>query len=158
VVRRVWRRDEIYEGPQTERAPDLILELETPDEYSYVCMPSLGRPGISIERMEPATLHDGKLAGMSGSHRRQGIFVAAGEGIPARRLRGVQMTDMAPTILGLCGLEPVAAMQGRALAKIAENAKFTKILLESDPGDEQYYDAADEEAIRRRLEQLGYLS
>jgi len=159
VVRRVWRRDEIYSGEQTRFAPDLILELETPGNYSYVCLPSRGTPGPAISHLSGADLRGGKLAGMSGSHRRHGLFMVAGPSVaPRRRLRGVQMADMAPAILTLCGVPGNAAMEGKPLGCLRSEAESVQILLESPLANEQYYGPSDEEAIRRRLEQLGYLA
>ena len=41
VVERVWRREELYDGPATERAPDLLLELAAP---AATARPACGAP------------------------------------------------------------------------------------------------------------------
>ena len=159
VVKRVWRRDELYRGEHTGHAPDLVLELNTPGDYSYVCLPSRGVAGAAVSRLEGKALRGGKLAGMSGSHRRQGLFMAAGPGVvPRPRLRGVQMADMAPTILALCGAPGGRSMDGKVLDCLRMEGDSVQISLESSRPNEQYYGQSDEEAIRRRLEQLGYLA
>jgi len=155
VVRRVWQRDELYHGPCVAMAPDLVLEYETPDGYSFVGLPSGGGQGPAVVPIAAAAL-GGKLAGMSGSHRPNGIIALHGPGIAAARVSGVQMVDLAPTVLALCGVAAPADWDGRALALGAE--------LEPTRAEapwqarELTYGAAESAELERRLEQLGYLA
>lgn len=161
VVRRVWRRDEVYQGPYVELAPDLILDLETPGNYSYVCLPSYGPSGPSIERLNGAARVSGKLRGMSGSHRPDGLVVLAGEGITPGVISGASIADMAPTILSLCGVSVPAGWDGRPLACTDGAAPGMVVGAgrenEIEPSDEDAYDATEEECLRQRLARLGYL-
>jgi predicted AlkP superfamily phosphohydrolase/phosphomutase len=157
VVKRVWQRDALYRGPHLGLAPDLVLDLETPRGYSYVGLPSYAEAGPAIEAMDPATLGGGKLAGMSGSHRADGLFLLAGDGVAAGRVDGAQIADMAPSILALCGLRTPADWDGRSLACLGANHGATTSA--DDPAAaEVVYDAAKEADLQRRLEQLGYLA
>lgn len=160
VVRRVWHRDELYEGDHVQWAPDLTLELETPRGYSYMCLPSLATAGASIVKLEGAALRGGKLTGMSGSHRREGIFVLAGEGVTPGRVRGARMMDMTPTVLSLLRQPVSDCFDGRALDCVSGAMGVTHggvapSSLKTMP--ENYYDENAETQLRERLERLGYL-
>src|SRR6185503_15172204 len=80
VVRRVWRREELYAGPYVEGAPDLLLQLADVDGYSPSCLRSAG-PGPALRRLAPSEYGAGKGSGMNGAHRRDGLFVLAGPGV-----------------------------------------------------------------------------
>lgn len=158
VVRRVWHRDEIFRGEFVECAPDLTLELEEPGGYSYMCLPSLGAAGDAVEKLSGDALRGGKLAGMSGSHRRQGVFILQGERVRAGRLRGARMVDMAPTLLSLMGFEVADRFDGRILECVESAAGAGRgISRPLNSGAESYYDASEESALENRLSQLGYL-
>jgi len=157
VIRQVWQRDALYRGPHVALAPDLILDLETPHGYSYVGLPSYAEEGPALEAMDPATLGRGKLTGMSGSHRADGLFVLSGPGVTSGRLAGAQIADMAPSILSLCGLPSPDRWDGRPLpcvGRVGGEAAATR----DHAGREMTYGAAAEADLRQRLEQLGYLA
>ncbi len=114
VVRNVYKRDEIYTGPYIEAAPDLILEFEEPGGYSYTALPS-GRSQNEqpIERLPKSRLKGGKGAGMAGTHRRDGLFVAAGPAIPRQDTLGKRsIVDIAPTVLAALGLAIPSDIEG----------------------------------------------
>ncbi len=161
VVRRVYRRGELFHGPQVRYAPDLVLDLELHGGYSYVCLPSLGRSGPSIRKLSGTELDGGKLVGMSGSHRRQGVFMLAGEGVNSGRMRGVEMVDLAPTLLGILGVESAEGdFDGRCLECVTSRMEVGESQPRTTPlklGPENYYDKAEEDDLRERLERLGYL-
>ena len=156
VVRRVWRRDELYSGDCIDNAPDLTLELEEPGGYSYMCLPSLGTDGPALEKLRDDALRGGKLTGMSGSHRRPGVFMLRGAGVRAGRYRGAQMADMTPTLLSLLGFDVAGRFDGRVLdcVKAAGGRELGQSL---KSGGESYYDEREEAALEERLSQLGYL-
>jgi predicted AlkP superfamily phosphohydrolase/phosphomutase len=156
VVERVWQRDELYHGPCVAVAPDLVLELATPGGYSYVGIPSYGAEGPAVEALDPTAL-GGKLAGMSGSHRRDGLFMLRGGRVQPGRVDGAHIADMAPTVLALCGVAAPADWDGRALAALREGAVAPAPLSGQVPRETDY-DAAQAADLQRRLEQLGYLA
>ncbi len=157
VVRRVWQRDEVYDGPQVGLAPDLILDLATPDGYSYSCLSSRGQAGPAVERLNADALVGGKRHGMSGSHRPDGLFVLAGGGIASQRVSGTHIADMAPTILALTGLQAPAGWDGRAILCVGAADEALAEAEAAAPAPELPYDAVDEAVLRERLTQLGYL-
>lgn len=156
VVRTVWRRDEIYSGAEVVTAPDLILDLHTPGGYSYVALPSAGSAGGSIESIDPADLTGGKLRGMSGSHRADGLFFLAGERVVPGELSGCGIADMAPTVLTLCDVAVPDDWDGRLLSCVGRpTAHRAYVAAERQPG--RAYSATEEACLEQRLVRLGYL-
>jgi predicted AlkP superfamily phosphohydrolase/phosphomutase len=155
VVRRVWRREELYAGPYVGLAPDLVLELNTPNGYTYVGLPSYGTAGPAIEALDPVTL-GGKLAGMSGSHRADGLFALRAEGVRPGSLAGARIVDLAPTILALCGVAGGEDWDGRCLPVVTR--PDTPGPACELPAAEIEYGAAETLELERRLAQLGYLA
>jgi predicted AlkP superfamily phosphohydrolase/phosphomutase len=156
VVANVWHRDDLYHGPAVASAPDLVLELATPGGYSYVGVPSYGSDGPAVEALDPAAL-GGKLAGMSGSHRPDGLFMLAGPAVAPGRVEGAGIADLAPTILALCGVAAPADWDGRALAAL-RRAPLASVAAAAPATPETDYDDAAAADLQRRLEQLGYLA
>jgi predicted AlkP superfamily phosphohydrolase/phosphomutase len=121
VVARAHRREELYHGPHLDQAPDLVLELELDEGYTYTCLSSAGRLTCGPIR----TLTGGERTGakgqsMNGSHRRQGIFgFSKGPEIEGRSLGSLSIMDMAPTILQFLNLPVPADMDGRVIPEIA---------------------------------------
>lgn len=154
VVRRAWRREEVYDGPYVGAAPDIILELSEVDGYSYTCLPStLAVPGETMRRLDPAHA-TGKLDGMSGSHRGAGVYALVAPGVAPCGPVDASIADMGATILGQLGIDVPEDMDGRPIGS-GGNA----------PGRREPYVAAAEEAysdaqereVEARLAALGYL-
>lgn len=157
VVAKVWRRDELYTGDGVATAPDLVLELATPGGYSYVGVPSLGGDGPAVAPLDPAAL-GGKLAGMSGSHRPDGLFLLCGAPVQPGRVDGAGIADLAPTVLALCGVAAPADWDGRALAALQPRPLAPASEGVSWDAVESDYDEAESADLQRRLERLGYLA
>src|SRR4029453_6204721 len=103
VVERVWRREQVYHGPATPRAPDLLLELAAPGGYSASCLRSAG-PGPALRRLAPDEHGAGKGSGLNGAHRREGMFLFAGPGVrPAGAVPTAAITDVLPPLFALVG-------------------------------------------------------
>jgi predicted AlkP superfamily phosphohydrolase/phosphomutase len=160
VVRRAWRREELYDGRWTEYAPDVILEFNYDGGYSYRCLSSASaRTPEAVRVLGAGESTGGKLAGMSGSHRPEGIFLVSAEGLASRRgaRRHVAIADMAPTILRVCGVDPPAGLDGRALDGVPVPS-FETESPETEPlASERPYNPAQESEISARLAALGYL-
>lgn len=106
VVHRVYRREEIYQGPLLEEAPDLILGFE--EGYRTSWQTALGATPPTI--LEPNTKR------WSGDHCVDPPFVP-GILVMNRRIAAEQprIIDIAPTILQLFGIEVPASMDGQSL-------------------------------------------
>lgn len=120
VVRAVHRREDVYDGEYTERAPDMLLELEEPGGYAYTLLPSGRRCGEAVvERLPRQRLMGGKGMGMAGTHRRDGILAVAGPAIPAgHSLDARAIVDVAPSVLAALGLAIPSDMQGRPIPTV----------------------------------------
>ncbi|GIW39889.1 MAG: phosphodiesterase [Candidatus Binatia bacterium] len=153
VIRRAWRREELYAGPAVERAPDIVLELEEPAGYSYLCLRSAGRPGECLRELAPPELEGGKALGLGGSHRPDGVFALAAPGLAPGRRSGVSILDVAPTILSLCGLRPPEWMEGTSLV---EGEAAVSVSVPDSGGVEAPYSSEEEREIESRLRALGY--
>ncbi len=161
VVNRVYRREEIYQGPYAAQAPDLTIEWNLDDGYSYVNRRSTG-PG------EPIYSLDGKqrIGLKSGYHRNDGILMAFGSRVRAHsELRRPTLIDLAPTILYLTGAPVPADMDGRILEEMIEGEYRASHPVErsgshSGPGSpetEVTYTEEEAELIKSRLRALGYI-
>lgn len=162
VVRRVYRREEIYDGPAVAQAPDLVLDLALPGGYSYACLSSAAGQRPPMRKLAPEEFAGGRGRGMNGTHRRDGLFVLSGANIPAvGRLAGVEIADLAPTLLALQGVDVPASMDGRMVAALLpEGTHIRRRAAEStaaDPGIELPYDPEEERQVAERLAALGYL-
>lgn len=159
LVRRVWRREELYTGPYVDRFPDLVVETDTPEVF---------RPRGDYRGKEPVrVLGREELAALktSGVHRMEGIFVARAPGVRAgAQVQGASLQDLAPTILYLLG-EPIPGhMDGRVLTECFDPSWLAASPVRREgggPGEEggPDMDYTDEESrqIEERLAGLGYL-
>jgi predicted AlkP superfamily phosphohydrolase/phosphomutase len=166
IVEKVLRREEIYSGLCVNEAPDLILELALDRGYSCVCLPSPPGKGPALRKLSREELPGAKNRGMNGSHRKDGIFFAAGPGIRAgANAANPGLADLAPTCLALMGMAPmdgIDAMDGRRLDEILVETKKTQRTgpvkeQETKGSQSQGASVAEQEEIRKRLKSLGYL-
>jgi len=151
-VDRVVFPEEIYQGPETDFAPDVLFVAQ---DYGY-----LGRQLFGTSQVVETSLHT-----PNGFHRVGGIFGAYGPGImPGTFVQGAAVHDVTATILYALDQPVPAYMDGRPLVDV-----FTAKHRESHPvrtgGDEQYqtaqrghaYSAAEQQELEERLRRLGYL-
>jgi hypothetical protein len=102
--------------------------------------------------------------GISGTHRMNGIFLAYGDNIqPGTTLEKAHITDLAPTILYMMGLQPPEHMDGRVLSEIFCDS-FQPTL--SQTGNSWHNGHGDDvpgltdeekEIVAERLRNLGYV-
>ncbi|MAE72013.1 MAG: hypothetical protein CME06_16290 [Gemmatimonadetes bacterium] len=96
-------RESIFSGPFVELAPDLLFVVE----------------GGSVHcgtRVDGSVLHEAGFLRGDGNHRLEGIYAHRGEGVaPGTDSRGVEMVDMAPTILERMGIGGGEEMEGAPL-------------------------------------------
>jgi len=159
LVKRVWRREELFNGPYVECFPDLLVEAGYPDLF---------RPRGSYQGMEPVrhlTVEEMRQRRVTGCHRSTGIFLAWGPGIRAGvALPLIRITDVAPTTLYLLG-EPIPGwMDGRVLTEIVEPdvlAVRTVTVGEPQKGRASAgnldYNEDEARIVTERLRDLGYL-
>lgn len=151
LIARVHTRDELYEGPYADAAPDLILE---PAGFEHV---AFGESEFASNLIVGPSLH-------SGHHRLEGILIAHGPGVR----RGVALAengiaDIAPTALWAMGLGVPSHMDGQPMEAVFEDAFVANNPLRlvdgagAGEGDPEGGYSEDEEAlVRQRLRDLGY--
>jgi predicted AlkP superfamily phosphohydrolase/phosphomutase len=151
IVDAVWYREELYHGPETPYAPDLLFVARN---YSYLGRPMFGgREVIRSSEKVP-----------NGFHRPDGIFLALGPHVaPGRELTGPHIADIAPTVLYSLSLPVPKEMDGRPLSKIFEEGFIPErggqeVILAAAPEGPppQGYLPEEASAIERRLRALGY--
>jgi predicted AlkP superfamily phosphohydrolase/phosphomutase len=168
VVEAVHRRDDIYSGPRDQLAllPDLVVQWR---DSEYVVRRAWGEPKASPDVTVERGIKVGDAARLmslelSGSHRPEGILIAAGPGVPAgREISGANIMDLAPTILSLLGIPTPSDMDGRALPELPLTAGIAQAPKTTDPrgpaADEPAapYSEAEKEEMEQRLRGLGYM-
>jgi len=158
LVRRVYRREEIYHGPKLDVAPDLIIEWA---DYGYW---GRGRYDIHSPVFETQRHFDFSDQPLTGSHRPEGVLIAHGSGIRVgEQIEGARLLDMAPTVLNLLGISPPPEIDGRLLSELLSEQEFEWLrqhLEEQDhlvTNEEFEYDSQQEKQISEHLRSLGYL-
>jgi predicted AlkP superfamily phosphohydrolase/phosphomutase len=150
VVARVFKREELYDGPYVDRAPDIIVWCE-----------QLYKEGpLAVGPLVGQVPHD-ELVQVPGSHDEKGIFLAMGPGIEKGRvLEGARLIDVTPTILHAMELPVPSEMDGQVLTEIfAEKGRQVESVdLElSRKSAETFLSDEEEVQVKEKLKGWGYL-
>ncbi len=153
-VGEVYRGKELYHGDHMEQSPDLLF---FPRDWKYA---GLGLVEFPTNRwLSPSP-------DRSGNHRMDGIVFLSGPGIRgASQIQGASIMDIAPTVLALMGVPIPESMDGRVLqsAMIPDLQEQLTVTYSRGNGAEAEavpvpeLSAQDEEIIRTRLQNLGYI-
>ena len=123
VMDQVYRREEIYNGPYLSLIPDLILEPSLINGYSQAVSNSARAvTDDPIQRLPEHSYRGGKGIGFSGTHRKDGIFLAYGAGISSSEIPNIHIADISPSILHFLGEQMPQWMEGNA--PIADKSKI----------------------------------
>lgn len=157
VVTAVHRREDLFEGPFVERAPDLVLELALDAGYSYNLLPSGSEDGDALfRRLAPAEYLGRKGRSLPGSHRPRGLFVAAGPRIARVGEIDCHIADASATLLARMDVAVPPEAKGRVLFEIlSETGGEALALPEAEARGARV--VGDESAVERRLRALGYV-
>jgi len=152
VVDKVLKREDVYDGEMTEMSPDLIVRWR----------PDVGISGLRAADGAVYTPHflTEEHRTISGDHRETGVLFMTGPGIKRGALRDASIMDLAPTILHVMGHSVPSDMDGVVLLKALKGRK--KVVLSGPSGKdgpdvEGGYAPDEEEAVRKRLRDLGYV-
>jgi predicted AlkP superfamily phosphohydrolase/phosphomutase len=157
-------KSELYHGPYLDRAPDITLRFALDvDRYcrGFEVQSQAARERMAaVAAMAPPT---------SGGHRPEGMFVANGPNVRPAAVHG-RLEDVTPTVLALLDVPIPGDLDGRVLdclkdvrAEVTAAPYATSSATHPSPMIEEGRDPAtgytedEEEAVRRRLEDLGYL-
>ncbi len=112
AVKRTYQAKELYDGPTLAWAPDIVVEWK---DTLYMPTEDDGdRVSIFVERMRDAMNWP-----TTGSHRLDGVLIAAGPGIaPARKAEPIRLLDLAPTWLHMLNQPVPAEWEGRAIKEL----------------------------------------
>ncbi len=104
VVEDAWRREEVYQGPQLSRLPDIVFRIGH-------------RPYLPTDRLSVDALFEDIAPSVGGGrHQPEGILIAVGG--PFRQgatIEGASIIDIAPTVLHLLGSPVPSDMDGRVI-------------------------------------------
>lgn len=145
-----YRREEIYHGPHVVDAPDIMF---LPKDLHTV---AAGASGFYSNSQFDRPL-------VRASHRMDGILIGLGSPFRSGQIAGTQLVDLAPNLLYLLDCAIPKYMDGRvwADAYADERARSHPIRFSDRPLTRKRGEGArdaDEEALKRRLKGLGYLS
>ena len=152
IVDEVFKKEEVYWGEYVDNAPDLLLKMRNFEYISYPLF-STGKELL----VKP-------IHGNSGGHRMEGIFIAYGPNIrTGKEIDGVQIIDIAPTVLHLLGLPVPGDMDGRVVMEIfregSDPFKRKPVVKEIGRyrGDKGEPGESEKREIKDRLRALGYM-
>ena len=150
VFERVMHREEALSGRYIDRLPDMVM---VPRRDEFVCheRPSYGEVFVDADTS-------------SGTHSRNGIFVAWGPGIKSAAdfTRPPNLRDVGPAALYSLGCPLTEDMDGRALSEIfsqPEDVRRTGTSYRKldDATGRSVYSDNEEAALKERLRGLGYI-
>lgn len=162
IVRKVYKREELFHGPHTMSAPDLLVQWS---DYTWMEYHSLPPTQPLFPEPEEGFYRNFRI---SGTHRENGILLAKG---PAMRkgceISDARIVDLAPTILYLMGQSIPSDIDGTVLSELFEASyldthlityDYASSSLDQGAKDSRSVYSDDEVAeIQERLRQLGYM-
>jgi predicted AlkP superfamily phosphohydrolase/phosphomutase len=150
VIDKVFFKEEIYKGNYLNKMPDIIF---LPKSLVYN---SFGHYEFASNKLFEIAFSP------TCTHRMNGIFMAYGDKvISSSQLEYVHITDIAPTILNLMGIEVLDEFDGRVLSEIFKNGKkdseVIRLLPKIEEKEKFIYKEEEIEKVRKNLQDLGYI-
>ena len=159
VVKAVHEREALFVGPYVDRAPDLLLELNLDRGYSYNLMPSSEvAKGTLFRTLQTHEYLGKKGRSLPGSHRKQGLFIAAGPQVAARGQIDLSIEDASACVLARMNVAPPLAARGVVPAHFLAQANTLAPLTEAAVrGAPHRLAGARTGKLETRLRALGYI-
>lgn len=148
LVGEVLFREDVWHGAHLDHAPDIVVRWADPSTDARYF-----QTRFSSHLLSKPVPND--YAG----HRRDGLFLLHGRNVTAGQTVTADIVDLAPTFLWLLGQPVPTNMDGRVLTDLFardEPVQYVK-LAEDDTVKSATLTAAEEEAIRNSLRNLGYM-
>ncbi len=159
IVAAVHRREDLFDGPELEKIPDLLVEFR---DYEWLGKGNLKSRSTSLWdtiELEPGSRHE-----YVGSHRHEGIFALSGPSATHAGRSQIGIADVAPTVLYLLGEPLPADLEGRLVAEAIDPALLDRRPPEYDDSAplelesaSEGYQAEEEAEVAERLRGLGYI-
>ncbi|UCF45783.1 MAG: alkaline phosphatase family protein [Myxococcales bacterium] len=173
-------REELFEGPHLDRAPDLLLDLHLDDGYSYNLMPSEPGPrqsrvwasaapwrqsrftghhaaGNPFRKLTDAEKLGKKGRSLPGSHRSHGFMTLAGPSIRAVGRLDAHIADLSATLLCRLGLSVPPSFKGRVLWEALRDALGASARPIPEAAPLTPHATRNEALVESRLRALGYI-
>jgi predicted AlkP superfamily phosphohydrolase/phosphomutase len=145
IAREIYRREELYDGDQVDKAPDLIFDQ---------------RPGVHTSEAMGHGQTTSEPTDWRGENVPEGMVLFHGDDVEAQEIGEIRISDIAPTVLHWMGHEVPTDMDGDPVTDIFEEGSEpdersveTRRPLAGQGGTEAELD----EDVEERLEQIGYL-
>jgi len=158
VVRAAHPRGALYSGPFVNRAPDLVLELNLDQGYSYNLQPSFtGRSHVStvFRKLNESEYLGRKGRSMNGSHRPYGVWLAQGPRVRGCGLVTAKMEDATVTMLARMNFAAPARSSGKVL--YWESSQTHAAINPLPQPVSQHVTSHNPAHLERRLRALGYV-
>lgn len=153
-------REDLYEGPYLERAPDLLLQMHLDDGYSYNVMPS-GAPGPRarepFRKLRPHEYAGKKGRSLPGSHRPFGFMALSGPSIRAAGEIQAHIADLSATLVHRLGVSVPTDFMGRPLWEALVSTGHGPTSTLPDGQSVAFHGPTNESVIESRLRALGYI-
>jgi predicted AlkP superfamily phosphohydrolase/phosphomutase len=163
VISRVYRRNEIFQGPFSREGADLVLDWWSEDSL-FSTEPSFpedtGKPALIIREHRPSVTSE-----WGGTHRLNGILIVRGPDFKSgAEIANSRLIDIAPTLLHLLSVPVPEDMDGKVLASAFQPDFLLARPIQSGAASgtsakDRSSGYTDEEAakVEERLQALGYL-
>ena len=121
LIKRIFKREEIYKGSYVKNSPDLVIEMEE----GYIAQEGLEKEPIMTSRQGSAY--------KSADHKINGIFMAKGPNIiKNKEIKNADILDVTPTLLYLLDIQIPEDIDGKILKEIISDynpkkVKYSKI-------------------------------
>jgi len=158
LIPAIHRRDELFDGPELERIPDLIVEF---DRYAWAGKGNLMKatPMFGDVIKMPDSGHERYV----GTHRHEGIIGLKGKSAGRGAIPMANIGDVAPTIMYLLGEAVPTQMEGRVLEEMLDSSLLEDRSVEYADApavgvrEAESYRPDELGEVEDRLRNLGYL-
>jgi predicted AlkP superfamily phosphohydrolase/phosphomutase len=167
-------REELFEGPYLERAPDLLVDLHLDNGYSYNLMPSSppsrhsrvwasaapwrrSRSTGPFRRLADHEKLGKKGRSLPGSHRSHGFMTLAGPRVQPAGQLDAHIADLTATLLSRLGLSVPPSFKGRVLWEALRDERSAPAQALPEAGPVTPSTTRNEGLVESRLRALGYI-
>jgi predicted AlkP superfamily phosphohydrolase/phosphomutase len=151
LVSHIVKKEDMYQGPHTENAPDLLFALRQ-GEYK-----------ADVKLCDYLWEETSWITGR-GTHRLDGVFLAYGKGIRKGGKTALHITDIAPALLYLLDIPVPKEIDGKVPLSVFEETfiaerppRIGKSAIVPTQSKELSLSDEEEQNLFQKLEDLGYL-